>query len=172
MFVVTFSWFVYSQILDDGRILLLHCILKFILIKAKSPSTRKKEKWKESLNPWNDIGSIQHFNNSLAVFNTWTPQAMKWYWHHHYRKWSWKYSTFNNSFTHPSTWKILVLIFSKKGIFINQHKCTTKLITMAQTARFMPCWHSIGVTVKYNMEDGNPLSNPILYWKLVGGLFT
>lgn len=140
--------------------------------KSQVAFHKEKGKMKESLNPWNDIGSIQHFNNSLAVFNTWTLQAMKWYWHHHYRKWSWKYSTFNNSFTHPSTWKILVLIFSKKGIFINQHKCTTKLITMAQTARFTPCWHSVEVTVKYNMEDGNPLSNPILYWKLVGGLFT
>lgn len=97
---VTFSWFVYSQIRDDGRILLLHCILKFILIKAKSPFTRKKQKWK---NP-------STHEMILAVFNTSTIP--------------WQYSTLE----HFKPWNGIGIIITGNDLGSIQHLTIPSLI--------------------------------------------
>ena len=60
--------------------------------------------------------------------------------------------------------------FTSKGIFHHQHKYTTDLISMAGLQSANPVDTPLEVNVKYHRDDGDLLSDPLLYRQLVGSL--
>lgn len=59
---------------------------------------------------------------------------------------------------------------SPQGIFINQHNDTKDLIALACLENSTPVETPLEVNVKYHKDDGDRLSNPTIYKKLVGSL--
>nr|XP_027192547.1 uncharacterized protein LOC113787705 [Cicer arietinum] len=59
---------------------------------------------------------------------------------------------------------------TSKGIFLHQHKYATYLISMAGVHSANPVDTPLEVNVKYHRDEGDLLSDPLLYRQLVGSL--
>ena len=57
-----------------------------------------------------------------------------------------------------------------KGIFLHQHKYTVDLLSLAGLASANPVDTPLEVNVKYHRDEGDLLSDPLLYRQLVGSL--
>lgn len=57
-----------------------------------------------------------------------------------------------------------------QGLFINQLKYTKDLITLARLENSTPVDTPLEINVKYHRNEGESLSNPTIYRRLVGSL--
>ena len=60
--------------------------------------------------------------------------------------------------------------FISHGIFLNQHKYTEDLISMARLQSVVPIDTPLEVNVKYQRDGGDLLADPLLYRQLVVSL--